>query len=205
VLHLYFVDFKVENQHSVFHAISPGNYHDFQYVGVVLNEPDKVVNDLKMINGYYLMGLHFNGPNVWYSISTSLNGPFPPSSLLFKHYETADQFIVSVGFVVDSPSQRLLGALYGAGPVSALDENKVFGIWLQKRVLFMNDNTVWGADNSPRAYGPNTIMLATNAKQLEGKFYLYDSDYVDFNNRGTLLYVSPTVTVTQGDIWQYTP
>jgi hypothetical protein len=203
VYHLFFVDFKAEAQHSVFHARSKGDFHNFQYAGVALQEPMKVVNDLKLINGYFLMGLHFNGPEVWHSVSKDLDKPFPPSSLLFKHLQTDDQFIVSVGFVVDENSNRLLGAIYGAGAVSSLDHNQLFGIWLQKRVLFMNNQTVWGVGDASRALGPNNVLLGTNAPRLQGNFYLYDTDYVDFNKRGTLLAVSETVTVAQGDIWAY--
>jgi len=205
IFHLFFIDFKAESQHSVFHAISSGDIHNFQYVGVALAEPMKVVNDLKLINGFYLMGLHFNGPEVFHTTADNLNSLFQPSELLFTHSEDADQYIVSVGFVVDSKSQRLMGALYGAGPVPALDENKVFGIWLQKRVLFMNNETVWGLGKASRAFGPNSVLLDTNAPRLSGQFYLYDTDYIDANARGTLLAVSPTVTVSQGDIWQYSP
>jgi len=204
LLHLYFIDFKAESQHAVFHAVST-DLHNFQYKEVALSEPMKVVNDLVHLNNYYLMGLHFNGHNVYHSVSTSLNGTFPPSSLLFSHMGAADQYIVSVGFVTDENTNRLMGALYGAGPVPQLDENEIFGVWLQKRVLFINNSTVWGLGLYSRANGPDTVLVYTNARQLEGQFYLYAEDYVDENNRGTLLDISPVVTVTQGDIWKYTP
>jgi hypothetical protein len=142
-----------------------------------------------------------NTNQVWYTVSKTLISTFPPSSVLFKHHGAQDRYIVSLGFVVDETSQSLLGALYGAGPVPALDENKIFGVWLQKRVLFVGNSTVWGLGDASRSLGPNVVTVATNAKQLVGKFYLYDTDYVSTANRGTLLEVSETVTVTQGDIW----
>jgi len=69
----------------------------------------------------------------------------------------------------------------------------------------MNNDIVWGVGDASRAYGPDIVFIDTNQKQLIGNFYLYGEDYVDFSNRGTLINISPTVTVTQGDIWNYTP
>ncbi len=76
---------------------------------------------------------------------------------------------------------------------------------LQKRVLFENSNTTWGVGDAATAQGPDTVLLVTNAPQLSGKFFLYDSDYVDINNRGTLLAVSDEVVVHPGEIWQFNP
>ena len=49
-------------------------------------------------------------------------------------------------------------------------------------------------------------MVETNAAQATGRLLLYDTDYVDSANRGTLLYASPdpVMTVLQGDaVWKY--
>jgi len=201
--HFYFIDFK--NFQNVYHATSTRDLHNFEYAGVSLGGAYKVVNDFKYLNGLYIMALHMNGPNTYYSISNSPNGLFPQERLLFTHMDKADQYIVSCGFVVDEASQRLMGALYGAGPVPSLDENEIFGVWLQKRVLFENSNTVWGLGDASRAIGPDVVRIGTNQATLTGQFYLYAEDYVDVNHRGTLLEVSPTVTVQQGDIWKYSP
>ena len=154
------------------------------------------------------MGLHMNTNQVWYAVSPELatNAPFPgPAKVLFQHTGVQDQYIVSLGFVVDSSNRRLLGALYGAGSDPGLSENRIFGAWLQKRVLFINPTTVWGIGDGDRALGPDTVMVATNAQTLQGQFYVYDTDYVNADQRGTLLAVSEVVIVEQGDIWQYSP
>ncbi len=70
-------------------------------------------------------------------------------------------------------------------------------------MLFQNNNTVWGLGNAALALGPDIVLLDTAAPQLTGQFYVYDSDYVDANNRGTLLAISDVVTVHQGDIWEF--
>jgi hypothetical protein len=56
-LHLFFIDFKTESTHSVYRAVADGRsgYHNFQFQGVALEEPYRVVNDFKKLNGYYLM------------------------------------------------------------------------------------------------------------------------------------------------------
>merc|ERR1712228_451781 len=115
------------------------------------------------------------------------------------------KYIVSMGWIVNNESDILMGALYGAGAVPQLDQNSIFGIWLQKQVLFINNDTILGLQEASRGYGPNDVLIEMNPNETKvtGQFYLYDSDYIDVDNRGTLLYKSPIVTVTQGDIWQY--
>ena len=203
--HLYFVDFKQLGRHSTFHAVSGGNLIAFAYTEVTVPQPGKIVNDFKYINGYYVMGLHDNGQAVYYTISKTVNGTFPPPQQLFAHFDTEDKYMVSIGFVVDQSNTRLLGALYGAGATSSLDHNRIFGCWLQKRVLFKSASTIWGVGNAARSMGPNSVLLDTNLHSLSGQFYVYDSNYVSFSNPGTLLAISPVVTVTQGDIWQFNP
>ena len=86
----------------------------------------------------------------------------------------------------------------------ALDENRVFGVWLQRRVLFEGDDgTVWGVGDADRALGPDAVLVETNNATLRGKFHVYDSDYVDANNRGSLLESSADLVVTQGDVWHW--
>ena len=98
-LHLYFVDFK-SRDYSVYHATAPASTGsppiDFAYQGVVVPEKGRIVNDVKAVNGFYLMGMHHNGQEVFYSASHSPSA-FPRSSLLFSHHGAADQFIVSLG------------------------------------------------------------------------------------------------------------
>jgi hypothetical protein len=204
-LHLYFIDFK-EGLHGVFRASAPfqpaahaarmgGSNRttvrmappptEFAYEGVALSEAGRIVNDLKLVNGYYLLGAHCNGQSVYYSASTTPDR-FPPTKKLFSHLNSADEHMVSLGFVIDHTATRVLGALYGAGATSALDNNRVFAAWLQRHVLFVGTDggVVWGLGDADRALGPDAVSMATNRKELRGKFMLYDTDYVNATARG---------------------
>lgn len=196
-MHMYFIDFK--NYPGVYHAISTDTTN-FKYVGI--SASNYIVNDVKKINGYYVMALHENGPQVFASVSWTPYS-FPMPSPLFSHMATPDQYMVSIGLVVDSTETVLLGALYGAGPASTLDENNIFAAWLQRQVLFINDDntTVWGIGDATRAIGPFSCSLLMNQAEMEGRFWVYDTDS-DGETGGTLMYVSPVVTVTQGDMWE---
>eukprot|EP00666_Eupelagonemidae_sp_cell4sb_P003351 gene3351-9828_t len=66
--HLYFIDFKQLGKQSVFRA-SSSDLSTFHYDKVVLPEPGRIVNDVKWVNGYYLMGLHANSQRTWFSAS----------------------------------------------------------------------------------------------------------------------------------------
>lgn len=211
-LHLYFVDFK-SRKHSVYHATAPmpGRAElpptTFTYLGIALSAPGHIVNDLAFVNGHYLMGLHCNGPEVFYSTSRD-PVVFPPATTLFQHRDDADAHIVSLGFVVDNSATRVLGALYGAGASPMLNHNQIFAAWLQRHVLFVGTDsppTVWGIGGSERAVGPNTISMPTSAPSLEGRFMVYETDYRNASARGTLLYTSAVVLVTPGDTWVFQP
>ena len=99
-----------------------------------------------------------------------------------------------------------MGALYGAGAVATLDHNRIFGQWLQRKVIFVGGDSavIWGVNAS--AAGPDAQLLESNkavppGTPPVGKFHVYDSDFVDMQRRGTLLYVSDVVSVAPGDIW----
>src|ERR1019366_10330745 len=102
------------------------------------------VNDVKKFRvggtSYYLMGLHENGARLWQTVSTN-GAPFPTSQMLLTNLDAADAYIVALGWVVrgpqESPGRKLLGVLYGAGPVPGLNENCIYARWLQKRVVFV--------------------------------------------------------------------
>lgn len=69
-----------------------------------------------------------------------------------------------------------------------------------------DNRTIWGANAS--SDGPGGQLLASSkafppGMPPVGKFYVYDTDYVDANNRGTLLHVSDDVMVAPGDVWEY--
>lgn len=252
---MYFVDFNAR-AHSVYHAVAPAgppaltraagraanrsaaatdrsrasaNPPEFVYAGVALAQPGLVPNDLKQINGHWVMGLHHNSQEVFTSVVRGGGGGggggegggggdddeppthWPNTTTLFRHFDTADFYIVSLGLVVDAESRVLRGALYGAGAVPQLDNNRVFAAWLQRRAVFRTaaggaaEGVVLGAN--AQAHGPRTVVMPTQnetavAGALTGKWFLYDADYVDEGHPGTLLAVSPTVEVSPGDCWE---
>lgn len=189
--HFYFLDFK---QQGISHARSL-NFVNYSYQESALKEMRIViVNDMKRINGHYVMGLHANADRVWISVSQDLSS-FPPSHELFQHMGDEDRYITSVGFISDK--SRLYGALYGASRVSGLDQNSIYAIWLQKQVFFKNAEVIWGLGNASRAYGPDNVIMLINKPQATGRFFLYDTD------GRTMLYKSLEITVREGDIWKY--
>jgi hypothetical protein len=115
--------------------------------------------------------------------------------MLLTNLDAADAFIVALGWVVrgpqESPGRKLLGVLYGAGPVRSLDHNSIYARWLQKRVVFVaNDGT---RTPGTKALGSDRQLLALpEAGALTGSFEVYAEDGV------TLLGVSPAQTVSRG-------
>ena len=95
----------------------------------------------------------------------------------------------------ESPGRKLLGVLYGAGPVSALNQNSLYARWLQKRVVFVaNDGTRY---LGTRALGPDRQLLAfSNARPLTGSFEVYTEDGI------TLIGATAMKTVSRGQTFQ---
>lgn len=202
--HFLFTDFKQLSRHSVFHATGTNGLGGvFKYNGVAVSQPGLVVNDIKRVNGHYILGLHHNGPDT-YMATASSPGVFSAPKLFFSHAGATDKYITSVGFVIDSSGTTLLGALYGAGAVPTLDHNRIFAQWIQKRVVFMSDGgeVLW---SSASALGPNVQVLRPVPQQdglYKGRFHVYDADHVDNDAPGTLLYKSPIFTVSPGEVWE---
>jgi hypothetical protein len=119
--------------------------------------------------------------------------------MLLTHLGAADAYIVALGWVVrgqqESPGRRLLGVLYGAGPVSALNENRIYARWLQKRVVFVaNDGTRYPGTT---AIGPDRQLLALpGANPITGRFQVYAED------GATLLGTSATQAVRGGQTFR---
>ena len=61
---------------------------------------------------------------------------------------------------------------------------------------------IFGSDAGAVSNGPSNVFINVNQTSMTGKFYIYDTDYVNLKNRGTNLYVSPSLTVKVGDIWE---
>jgi hypothetical protein len=194
VYRLYFGDFK--NPGGTFRATSTDGKH-YGFDAKVLNGPG-FVNDVKTFRvgaaTYYLMGLHENGAHLWQTVST--NGvAFPAARTLVSNLDASDAYIVALGWVArgaqEMPGRRLLGVLYGAGPVSSLDRNSIYARWLQKRVVFVaRDGTRLPGT---RALGPDRQLLAFPAgDSLTGRFEVYAED------GRTLIGASGEQTVVRG-------
>ena len=207
-LHLFFIDFKDGSKHVFRAAASMDAPLAFKLQNTALTTASAhIVNDFKLMGGKtpaYLMGLHNNGNAVYTSTADAVDGTFTSPRQLFAHRNDQDLHIVSLGFVVDETADRLLGAVYGAGANADLAHNSVFASWLQKHVLFAasNGDVLFGG-SSTVALGPDALDFSCNYTAT-GKFYVYDSDYVDVANRGTLIYTSPQeVQVNPGDVWRF--
>jgi hypothetical protein len=194
---MFFDDFVTKNN-QVQYATST-DFKNFTYHGVALNEW-RICNDVKKFSyggqSNYLWAYHLNASHVWYSTGTSIAAP-SPSSVLFSNNGTADTYITSPCFVTDGT--RLYGSLYGAGAPSALNQNRIFATWLQKKVVFTATSGTTIGINGNQSYGPDRQQVATSAIQSvgTGRFSVYDTDGV------SLLYVSPVLTLRKGDVWQY--
>ncbi|HEX5219551.1 MAG TPA: hypothetical protein VFZ59_08275 [Verrucomicrobiae bacterium] len=134
----YFSNFKDFGR--VYRA-SGTNGRDFQFEGVALSAK-AVPNDVKVFRvgttNWYLMGLHLNGAQTWFSLSPDgLN--FAPIQPLFTNASPAERYIVAVGWVTrgeqEQAGRRLLGVLHGAGAKPSLDANRIFARWLQPRII----------------------------------------------------------------------
>jgi hypothetical protein len=201
VYRLYFGDFR--NPGGTFRATSTDGKH-YNFEAKVL-AGSGFVNDVKKFRvgaaSYYLMGLHENGTRLWQTVSTN-GAAFPAARTLLANLEAADAYIVALGWVVrgpqESPGRKLLGVLYGAGPVSALNQNSIYARWLQKRVVFVaNDGTRYPGT---RALGPDRQLLAVpDAGPVTGRFEVYGEDGV------TLLGTSATRTLSSGQGYRLQP
>jgi hypothetical protein len=191
---LYFGDFK--NPGGTFRATSSDGKR-YTFDAKALSGPG-FVNDVKKFRvggtSYYLMGLHENGKHLWQTVSTN-GAAFPASQTLLTNLGPSDAYIVALGWVVrgsqESPGRKLLGVLYGAGPVPALNENSIHARWLQKRVVFVaNDGT---RTAGTVAVGPDRQLLALpDTGPATGRFEVYGEDGV------TLLGTSSAQAVSRG-------
>lgn len=192
--HMYFGDFN--NWPGVHHATSPNNIN-YTYEQELLND-GVIVNDMKKftVSGspYYIWGYHANGDRVYYSL-----GPNPSNAgigvrTLFLNKGAPDRYIVSCGFVRDA--NKLIGCLFGAGPVSSLDQNRIFARWLQRMTLFSNASVRWG--DIEESVGPDTtrVYMAAGQHVETGKIKIFAEDGT------TLEYTSPLLTILAGDIWE---
>ncbi|MCP4640480.1 MAG: hypothetical protein GY851_08610 [bacterium] len=192
-LRLYFNNFK--DMGRVYRATATEG-KTFQFEGPTVECPF-VVNDVKKFGkdgaATYLMGLHMNREGLWYSVSDDGMAFEPPRPLL-THLGDADRYIVAIGWVADQ--ERVLGVLYGAGAVPALNENRIFARWLQRRVVFVPET---GDSIAPAAaVGPDRQRLpVAGGKAVRGRFQVFAEDGV------TLLGVSALLEIAPGQVYEW--
>jgi hypothetical protein len=190
---LYFADWN--NGFNIYRATAAA-LPNFHFQGTALNT-GHLINDVKkfVVNGtdWYVGGLGHNEQTLWYSISND-GVTFQPEQVLFKQLSASDYWIVTIGFVVRE--NRLLGVLYGASAVETLDQNEIFGRWLQKQVL-LTDPT--GNGNSAQGgYGPDRQWFQLPASAtLHGTISVYAED-------GITPLASGSVDVAAGKSYQLT-
>ncbi len=147
----------------------------YTFEGLTLECP-YAVNDVKkfdMPDGpRYLMGLHMNREGLWYALSRD-GMKFDKEQPLLTHTGPQDKYIVALGWV--ARDNRLLGVLYGAGAVPELNRNRIFGRWLQKRVVFTsNDGTRIEPES---ALGPDRqVLRIPENMDRTGKLQLFAED-----------------------------
>jgi hypothetical protein len=135
---------------------------------------------------------------LWQTVSTN-GAAFPPARTLLTNLDSADAYIVALGWVArgaqEAPGRKLLGVLYGAGPVSALNQNSIHARWLQKRLVFVADDGT--RYPGTRALGPDRQLLAfSSVSPFPGRFEVYAED------GATLLGTSAPRTVHGGQTYQ---
>lgn len=172
VWRLYFNNFKDFGR--VYRATSKDG-KNFTFDGVSV-EVGACVNDVKKLTSagkhVYLMGLHMNGQKLWYSLSDD-GMVFGAPHELAANVGDSDKYMVAIGWVVRG--NRVLGCLYGAGAIPSLDRNRIFGRWLQKKVVFVaSDGTRYEPSG---ALGPDRqIIRIPQGKELDGTFEIYSED-----------------------------
>jgi hypothetical protein len=168
---LYFNSFKDFGR--VYRATSKDG-KSFAFDGTAV-EFGAVVNDVKKLASgggkWYLMALHMNGDKLWYSLSRD-GMKFEAPAELARNLGEKDRYMVAIGWV--TKGDRVLGFLYGAGAVPGLDRNRIWGRWLQKKVVFVASD---GTRHEPvGALGPDRQILPAPPEPLDGHFTVYDED-----------------------------
>jgi hypothetical protein len=174
IYRMYFGDFKARGK--VYQALSKDGKH-YTYHGPCLDSPHHV-NDVKKMSAgdriVYLMALHGNTAGLWYALSDD-GMRFDRERVLGVPLDEGDRYIVAVGWVVDG--KRVLGYLYGAGAVPALNRNRIYARWLQKKVVFTGEGGT--TLEAARALGPDRQILSLGEHQhLKGRLQIFSEDGV---------------------------
>ncbi|NUM55561.1 MAG: hypothetical protein HUU46_18100 [Candidatus Hydrogenedentes bacterium] len=172
-LWLYFNNF--DERGKLFRATNAGEKR-FAFEGAIL-DTSHYVNDVKRLDTasgpHYLMALHQNTGQLWYTLSAD-GKSFAPERVLADRRNEADRFIVAVCWVTQN--NRVLGFLYGAGAVPELNRNRIFARWLQKRIVYADSHG--RSHETLGALGPDRqiIRLPTDLKDDVGAVDLYAED-----------------------------
>lgn len=138
-----------------------------------------MVNDVKKFRvgarTHYLMGLHHNGDELLYALSTD-GAKFSKARSFLSNLGAEDRYIVALGWVVsgeqEKPGRTLLGVLYGAGDKKSLDANRIFARWLQKKLVWVTKN---GRRDIDRSLGPDRAVLQLDGPET-GRFEMFSED-----------------------------
>lgn len=168
---LYFCDFKAGGH--VYQAISADG-REFRYVAPCLDSRH-FVNDVRKFAGAgkpcYLMALHANTNALWYALSAD-GMRFGAEHRMAEPLGGDDRYIVAVGWV--TKGERLLGFLYGAGPIPALTRNQIYARWLQKKLVFTDAGGK--VTEATQALGPDRQILTLGRDAVEGTLEVFTED-----------------------------
>jgi hypothetical protein len=176
---MYFGDFA--NGGKTWRATGVDGKH-FELDRRIALDPSPLVNDVKKFRtrerrDWYLMGLHANGERLFYSVSDD-GEKFPAAQTLCTSADDSDRYIVSIGWVTkgaqdDPGGRRLLGFLYGAGSTGSLDGNRIFAVWLEKKlVLTVQEKPL---QHKVKALGPDRQLVFFD-KPLSAQIELLGDD-----------------------------
>ncbi len=205
--YLYWGDNNNINNYGTYCATSNGNDgKDFTNIGRVLITDfltGPKMTDIKLIQNYYVLAgsnTFVNGENVYISYSTQLTTGFlNPPQVIFSKEDQGDR-ITTVGLV--TANNILYGVIYGRCTNDEWNDHDIKAAWLQKEVRFINNFHTYGIGE--KAFGPNIIRMELASQIETGKFKIYDTDY-NGNPNQQPNFVSPLLTMREGDIWEYKP
>ena len=193
VFHMYFVD-NADPEYALQYATSTDGItytwqHDW---GVQYGAPNDMRAYLFDGTAYFLTLFHRNTQSIWYTLTATLGTePGHPHQVLFNYSDASlDYYMVSAG-AVDNGT-HLMGVLYGASNTPNFTTNAIFARWLQRAVVVGD-----GQLRANRSRGADTAIVPIGSSRVVTDVVtIYDCD------NATVLYVSPTVTMTPGDTFQ---
>lgn len=153
-----------------------------------------VPNDVKKFTiggtNWYVMGMHVNGSTLYYALSNDGTNFSAMKTLFTNKYGANDQYITSIGFACQG--SNVLGVVYGSGASSSLTENRLFGCWLQKRIVLTDTNGVEAALLG--GLGPDRQRFQTASTSTQWTLTAYAED-------GVTPMESAQVAMTTGGIY----